>query len=395
MLAFAAISVGLYVYNALTLEPPYNNVDLFLYGVLTIVLIIFFSLGISQWEDLLVKRSIKLITALAFLGVSALFGVSLVSRGRSAIIFYMIVFDGYGALLYFSGKRRWGILYTLVFIAVSGASYLLLWGTKEGGIALLNDLPWYALGIICVEFLMRYWIQRDQLEKTTSQLADAHSELQEYTHKAEELAVMQERNRLAREIHDTLGHTLTALDIQTELMARLPASRETERLQAQTQARHLVKSGLSDVRRVVEALHPSALESLSLPEAITVMIEEFESTTQIDTRWQISGKKLPLPMQYALPLYRVAQESLTNIQRHAPDTPQVTLKLAYSPASVTLTVENATTPLPDSTADEAAGGFGLRGLRQRAEALGGSFHAGPTEDGGFRVCAELPLPGDH
>ncbi len=303
----------------------------------------------------------------------------------------MIAFDGYGALLYFSGKRRWALLYTLMFIAVSGASYLFLWGLKEGGVALSTDLPWYAFGIIAVEFLMRYWIQRDQLDTMASQLADAHNELQEYTLKAEELAVSQERNRLAREIHDTLGHTLTALDIQTELITRLPADQISERQKAQDRARNLVKAGLSNVRRAVDALAPSALETLSLPEAIATMIEEFEIQTCINTKWEISGDKYPLPEHYSLPLYRVVQESLTNVQRHATDTPEVLVRLNYNPATVTLSVENAPIPLSESIVTESSGGFGLRGLRERVEALGGIFEAGPTDEGGFHVCAKLPL----
>ncbi len=87
MFAFAAISIALYIYNALTIEPPYTSQALLLYGVLTIVLISLFSVGISRWEDLFIKHSLKLIVVVAILGVIALFGASFVSQGRIEILY--------------------------------------------------------------------------------------------------------------------------------------------------------------------------------------------------------------------------------------------------------------------------------------------------------------------
>ncbi|MFQ5341318.1 MAG: sensor histidine kinase, partial [Anaerolineae bacterium] len=228
---------------------------------------------------------------------------------------------------------------------------------------------------------------------------------------------------LAHEIHDTVGHTLTALDVQLELLARLPSGQTEQRRQAAEQARALVKTGLADVRRAVQALRPAALETFSLPEAIASLAADFQRTTQVHTTWQVEGEITPLPLRLALPLYRAAQEALTNVKRHAPAARRVTLQLRYGAEAVVLWVENDGIPATPTSPPELGGteggpvvlwvendgipatptsppelggteggqgSYGLRGLRERAEALGGTFSAGPDGTGSFR--AEMTLP---
>jgi signal transduction histidine kinase len=148
----------------------------------------------------------------------------------------------------------------------------------------------------------------------------------------------------------------------------------------------------------VQALRPAALETLSLPEAVASLVTGFEQAALVQVAWEIAGEVRPLPPRLALPLYRAAQEALTNVRRHAPEAQQVRVQLCYEPETVALSVENDGIPLAPSAPTPLGGGegsgYGLRGLRERAELLGGEFSAGPVGTGRFRVELRLPMS-DH
>ncbi|HBY92863.1 MAG TPA: hypothetical protein DEP84_02695 [Chloroflexi bacterium] len=256
-------------------------------------------------------------------------------------------------------------------------------------LTVLEDAPWYALSLLTIAVAKSIYDGREQTSK--GELAEADRDIQEHIAQAEALAVAQERARLAREIHDTLGHTLTVLDVQLELIVQLSAGCSEDCERVARRARALVKDGLSEVRRAVKALRPGALEALSLPEAIASLAADFQERTQIDVIWRVEGEVVPLPSRLAVPLYRAAQEALTNVSCHAAAS-QVVVTLGFEHEAIHLTVEDNGQAGEDSKQDgEAALGFGLRGLRERAEALGGEFQAGPAPAGGFRVEMKLPL----
>ncbi len=293
--------------------------------------------------------------------------------------------------------RRWMLAVCALLIVALGASYGLRGGWEAALLAGIGYLAAIVFVVFVTQVAVRERQARAEVERLAAELEAANRKLREYAAQAEELAVTRERARLAHEIHDTVGHTLTALDVQLELLVRLPSDQTEQRQQTAEQARALVKAGLADVRRAVQALRPAALETFSLPEAIAGLVADFEQITQIRTVWQVEGEVAPLPPRLAVPLYRAAQEALTNVRRHALTAQQVTLQLHYGPEAVTLSVENAPPALRASPpklggTGGGQGGYGLRGLRERAEALGGEFRAGPDEAGGFRVEMSLPMP---
>lgn len=286
--------------------------------------------------------------------------------------------------------RHWMMAMCALLIIVLGVSYGLHGGWEA---ALLAGIG-YLTGIVSVVFVTQVSVHereaRAEVERMVAELAVANRKLREYAAQAEELAITRERARLAHEIHDTVGHTLTALDVQLELLARLPPGQTEQRRRIAEQSRALVKEGLADVRRAVQALRPAALETFSLPEAIAGLVADFEQTAHVHTVWQVEGEVVPLPSRLAAPLYRAAQEALTNVRRHAPDAQQVTVQLRYAPQAVTLSVENDGVPSTPAPAMGERGGHGLRGLRERAEVLGGALSAGPDKVGGFRLEMRLP-----
>jgi signal transduction histidine kinase len=206
-------------------------------------------------------------------------------------------------------------------------------------------------------------------------------------------AALAERQRLAREMHDVLAHSLSGLVMNLEGARLLAASDPADPRLADTidRACHLARSGLNESRRAISMLRDDELPG---PESIETMTTEFTRDSGVPCRFTLTGQRRKISSETQLALYRVAQEALTNIRKHAhPDRAEVTL--AYAPEAVTLTVEDLEThPAPDRPEATAAppvpdGGYGLTGMRERAELLGGTLTACPTGHG-FRVELRVP-----
>jgi signal transduction histidine kinase len=201
-------------------------------------------------------------------------------------------------------------------------------------------------------------------------------------------AGLAERQHLSREMHDVLAHSLSGLILQLEGARMLVAEDPNDpRLpQAVHRAHHLGKTGLEEARRAIGTLRDDELPG---PESLAALVAQFQRDRAVSCRLTVSGEPRQLASEARLGLYRIAQEALTNITKHA-DPELVELRLAYEASTTSLTVEDFTaahsTRRP-STDD--SGGYGLTGMRERAELLGGTLSTEPT-GGGFRVKLEVP-----
>ena len=149
-------------------------------------------------------------------------------------------------------------------------------------------------------------------------LAVAHARLQEYSAQAEEMAAIRERNRIAREIHDTLGHSLTLLAVQLETAAQYEARGDSHLHQELQEARRVAKACLTDVRHSVEALRPDDAAAGSLPERLRRLAADFSATCrETAITLDLDEATHSLSPDLSLTLYRCAQEALTNIRKHA------------------------------------------------------------------------------
>jgi signal transduction histidine kinase len=197
-------------------------------------------------------------------------------------------------------------------------------------------------------------------------------------------ALLAERQRLAREIHDVLAHSLSGLVLQLE-GARLLAQDSGASPQvalAVDRAHGLARAGLEEARRAIGMLRD---EELPGPERLPALAREFEQDTGVPCRVVVTGVERPLDTEARLSVYRVAQEALTNVRKHSAPS-RVELRLAYETNGARLTVED----FGGRPGDEAGrGGYGLTGMRERADLIGGTLAAEPT-DSGFRV--ELWVP---
>jgi signal transduction histidine kinase len=213
------------------------------------------------------------------------------------------------------------------------------------------------------------------------------SELEQTRAAQAQAATLAERHRLAREMHDVLAHSLSGLVLNLEgaMLLADQGGADPQVRDAIHGAHRLAKTGLQEARRAIGMLRDDALPG---PQRLADLAAEFEADTGVPCHVTVTGTQAELGADARLTVYRVAQEALTNIRKHARPS-RVELRLAYQPGGTRLSIEDfggcSERPAPDEGT-----GYGLTGMRERAELLGGTLTAGPT-DGGFRV--ELQVPG--
>lgn len=222
-------------------------------------------------------------------------------------------------------------------------------------------------------------------QRARHELAVAHARLRAHAEQAEELATIEERNRLARDIHDGLGHHLTVVQMQVQA-ARAVLRSDPDRAdgvlaKAQAQA----TEALAEVRRSVAALRgPRTAPPLAT--ALEALAEQ-TSAAGVPTALRVTGTARPLPDDVRDSLFRAAQEGLTNVRKHAGAT-HARLVLDYdAPGAVRLEVSDDGSGIPDGP---PSGGFGLTGLRERAARLGGRLDAEPAPGGGTTLRMQVP-----
>ena len=230
------------------------------------------------------------------------------------------------------------------------------------------------------------------LADSNAELAAAHAQLQDYSAQAEEMAAIRERNRIAREIHDTLGHALTLLAVQLETAAQYEARGDPHVHEELQEARRVAKACLTEVRHSVEALRPDDAAAGSLSERLRRLAADFTTTCrETAIALDLDEATHPLTPELSLTLYRCAQEALTNVRKHAHAT-KVLLYVSTSDGpegQAELTVlDNGQGSLAGD--GEQGRGFGLRGMRERVALLHGTVRAGPEPGHGWRVAVVLP-----
>jgi len=222
------------------------------------------------------------------------------------------------------------------------------------------------------------------------------------------LAVREERVRIARELHDVVAHTLSVVTFQAGVGRRIGAARPAEALLALRAVEVTGRGALEELRRILGLLRDDDGEGPSLAPAPGVGdLEELAATVRaagIPVTLAVAGEVAALPPAASLTAYRIVQEALTNVVKHAPGA-QASVQLRTGRDGVLITVaDDGSGPAgdrPGSAAVPTAGpfrpgegaGHGLVGMRERAAAFGGTLEAGPAPGGGFRVSAWLPLAG--
>ena len=238
----------------------------------------------------------------------------------------------------------------------------------------------FAMGLAFVLLFSELVVRERQAR---AELDEAHRTLREYAIRVEDLATIQERNRLAREIHDSLGHLLTVVHVHLEAARAQLEGQPLPALEALNQALSLTRDGLAEVRRSVAALRASPLESRTLTEALDTVLAECRQAG-LPVQLTVTGAPRPLPPPAKQALFRAVQEGLTNARKHArADSAEVTLE--YRADSVCVTVRD-----DGAGAARTDGGFGLLGVRERAQLLGGRVEVRTAPGEGFTLSVEVP-----
>ena len=235
--------------------------------------------------------------------------------------------------------------------------------------------------------------ENDRIRKLNQQLNDANTQLKDYAVELERMTEIRERNRLAREIHDTLGHTLTGIimgaDAALALFSMAPEEAK-KRVQVIAQS---ARDGLTDVRRSIKALRPDALEQRSLEQALEKLVADFRLTTGVEILYEPLSAPLSFAPDEEDAIYRIVQESMTNAVRHG-HASKIHLSLTWQ--DHVLTVQVRDNGLGCVQPEE---GFGLRHMKERLCLLGGTlaYGNGDPEAGaaqtGFFVTANIPVRG--
>jgi len=283
-----------------------------------------------------------------------------------------------------------------VTLAISLAIYATLLLSKPIGMARIAVWDWrlsnilmfsltLVFALLLINALLSERQSRSQLEIAHQELAETHAQLRQYSLRIEDQATLQERNRIVREIHDGLGHTLAAQTIQINNALLYWQSDLTQAITFLKQAKQLGSEAFLEVRKSISLLRSNPLQGESLESALNKLLKDFQATIGITVTSDIN-RSLLLPPEVSTALFRIAQESLTNISKHAQATIlTVTLKQTNV---IHLSIEDngvGFDPAQNTT------GFGLQGMQERTHALGGQFEVHSHSGNGCTILVSLPL----
>jgi signal transduction histidine kinase len=238
----------------------------------------------------------------------------------------------------------------------------------------------------------RYGPEEMELAQALAQQATLAVHLARLTAQGQEAAVLSERNRLAREIHDTLAQGFAGILIHLQLAEVALSHKPEKALPALIQARDLAKSSLAEARRSVLALRPNALENESLPGALRKLVETMTAGTALRPRVEVRGAPCPLPADAEDHLLRIGQEALNNVLKYA-QASEASVTLTFQEGRVTLAVrdDGVGFTLGDRP---RGGGFGHVGMRERVQALKGELTVRSAPGQGTEIIAAVPVTCD-
>jgi signal transduction histidine kinase len=280
---------------------------------------------------------------------------------------------------------RWLVLVCGLILVLSVAPIALIVGVATAVQAALGYLAGIIFVVVFTQIASSEERARGEVERLAQELSRANQQLRFHAVQAEELATIRERNRLAREIHDSLGHYLTTVNMQLEAARAVMESEPAKALDALQKAQALTREGLADVRRSVASLRASPGAERPLPEALAELVAD-SRTSGLSTELTITGSPRDVSQAAQLTLYRAVQEALTNVRKHA-QASRAQLGLDYAAAGlVRLTLRD-----DGRGASAVEGGFGLLGIRERVHLLGGEVVITTSPGNGFAL--EITLPG--
>ena len=358
------------------------------------------------------QTSLFLITVLICLGVAyitlGVYGFSFVNQlGKlmPKIIYFCLQLIIGGLIVYF-GKGAWFNAFILLPLVAHTAmsldqdwllvvnagiflTYVLsIMSYSNAWTNVWSGLPTFFAGQIFILFFteMAFTEQkaRIKVEKLASELSEANQHLSEYALQVKDLATSQERNRLAREIHDGLGHSLTTINMQIKAALVVLQKNPDQAVHLLETAQQLSTEALQDVRNSVFSLREDTSGNLLLEERINRLIENSTSNER-NISLEIKGNSRSLSPQVDVSLFRVVQEAINNANKHSKST-EVMVTLDFSDLDV---VHLEIFDNGQGT-DNVSGGFGLIGMKERIRLIKGTIEVKTAKGQGFDILVSVP-----
>lgn len=221
---------------------------------------------------------------------------------------------------------------------------------------------------------------------TPEQLNQMHNSLWECVLQFANLSAVQERNRIARELHDSLGHSLTGLNLQLQTGIKLCQLDPNQAREFLAEAHRLAAIATQEVRQSVKALRRDASQTQSLDELIELLVNDFHQTTGILPEVELDTS-IAISKQVAIPIYRIIQEALNNIRKYA--------KASEVKISLHTTCEEIHLQIKDNgrgfDLEQVRGGYGLQGMQERVAVIRGNFHLESQPGAGCCISVEIPM----
>lgn len=267
---------------------------------------------------------------------------------------------------------------------------------KEQGVKTLMAVPLVLgeqnLGVVELRFREAARFTRDDLDLAQALVHHATLALQlsRLAHRTEQMAVMEERNRMAREIHDTMAQAFAGVVLHSEALGTALGVNKLRSKRALSNIQKLARSGLEEARRSVQALRPRALEGSTLSQALEQVAKRYSEDAKFACDFKQRGTALMLSAQIQNELFRIAQEAMTNISKHA-QAKSAWITLEFKDDQAILTVRDDGIGFVTTDSPKPKGGYGLYTMRERTQRIGGQIEIKSPTGGGtaIRVVASL------
>jgi signal transduction histidine kinase len=256
----------------------------------------------------------------------------------------------------------------------------------EGGLSRLSlsQMLMRILLLYLVPLIVSILAERERQQH--ARLEKAHQRLRRHAAAMEQLAVSRERNRMARDLHDTLAHSLSALTVQLEALCTLMDHDPAAARAAVDEVADLARRGLEESRRAIQALRSDPVETLGLAGALRETIQGLQTRAGVEATLNTAGEESLVTPEEAQALYRIAEEALSNVERHA-DARRVDVRLDFGADRIDLVIRDDGTGFDPAEVELER--YGLTGMRERAAMIGASVEVQTRPGGGTEVWCLL------
>lgn len=375
----------LFTYISATILIIVNNTPKNLICLIPLILILFFVNYFREYYLFAHNKPVKYAVASIILEMLLILVIGFFENISFNILYFYVLVS--------STVIIYPFLYSVPLALTFLVFQITIYALRNGRLVLENSLLSMLFSIIIstafvmgMSYLVKMQIrEKEKQAHINTELEEAYKKLIEQSALAQKLTIEEERTRMAREIHDTLAHTLTNLIVQLEVCKKL-SSADPSRLPTELEkAQELSRSGFNDVKRSIKALRPQAMEDKTFLASISSLINETTENTKVHISLTSSlSSEIKFPSQVEIALFRAIQESITNSIRHGQPT-EISISMKHDNNMVQVSIED--NGLGCSSIKK---GYGMGGIRERIESLNGKVVFSSVYGRGFKTVILIP-----